>query len=177
MELFLDGEIQSEIEKRFGINAGLDRRDPHYDMKRQIALQRFLGYDFVLCGLGGVEWTWKTVSVEDTAAVRREGGRAFTDEHRGPIATWEELEKYPWPDFGKADTSSLEWLQENLPDDMCIISSWTRPFRRATCPGSWGTRRSASRWPMTSAPRSRADGAPRESSTPRSSSCTCSSRG
>jgi uroporphyrinogen decarboxylase len=128
MELFLDSEVQAEIVKRFGIDAELDRRDPRFELKRQIALQRFLGYDFVLCGLRAVDWTWNTASVEDTASFRREGGRSFTDEHRGPITSWKEFEAYPWPDFGNADTSSLEWLQENLPDDMCIVSNGTGHF-------------------------------------------------
>lgn len=122
MELFLDDEIQDAICARFGLEDGLDRSDPFFLEKRQIALQRFLGYDFVRCGLEGVEWTWNTAVVEDTAGIRRQGGRSFTDEHAGPITTWEELEKYPWPDFSKAGMRSLAWYQKNLPDDMCIAS-------------------------------------------------------
>jgi uroporphyrinogen decarboxylase len=75
-----------------------------------------------------VDWTWHTTSVEDTAPARRAGGREFTDEHRGPITTWEELEAYPWPDYSQAGTRGLAWFQENLPDDMCIASGGAGHF-------------------------------------------------
>jgi ABC-type uncharacterized transport system ATPase subunit len=122
MELFLDDEVQQAICTRFGLEEGLDRSDPFFNEKRQIALQRFLGYDYVRCGLEGAEWTWHQTLVQDTASNRRAGGRSFTDEHRGPITTWEEFEKYPWPDFSKAGTRGLEWYQRNLPDGMCLVS-------------------------------------------------------
>jgi uroporphyrinogen decarboxylase len=122
MELFLDAEAQDAICARFHLEDSLDRADPFFPERRHIALQRFLGYDFVRCGIEGAAWTWNETRVEDTAANRREGGRAFTDEHRGPVATWEEFERYPWPDFGNAGTRSLEWYTRNLPDDMCILS-------------------------------------------------------
>ncbi len=58
---------------------------------------------------------------EDTAALRRKGGRVFVDEHRGPITNWEEYEAYPWPDPGSINTGGLEWFQKNLPETMCVI--------------------------------------------------------
>jgi uroporphyrinogen decarboxylase len=122
MELFLDGEMQDAICARFDVEKGLDRSDPWFTERRQIALQRFLGYDYVRCGLEGVDMPMSYLTVEDTAAFQREGGRAFTDEHAGPIASWEDFERYPWPDVGKVRTRSLEWYQKNLPDDMCLVS-------------------------------------------------------
>jgi uroporphyrinogen decarboxylase len=43
------------------------------------------------------------------------------EEHRGPITNWQEFAAYPWPDPAQAATRSLEWYEENLPDDMCVI--------------------------------------------------------
>jgi len=128
MELFLDDEVQAAVARRLGINARLDSGDPFAAQKFQVALQRSLGYDFVRCALENVEWTWNTTLIEDTAPTRREGGRRFTDEHRGPIGSWEELESYPWPDYSRAGTRGLEWYQENLPDDMCIASGGAGHF-------------------------------------------------
>jgi uroporphyrinogen decarboxylase len=122
MELFLDDEVQDAVCARFDLERGLSRADPFFREKRQIALQRFLGYDYVRCGIEGAEWTWNQTTVEDTASMRREGGRSFTDEHEGPITSWEEFERYPWPDFSRATTRSLEWYQRNLPDGMCLAS-------------------------------------------------------
>jgi uroporphyrinogen decarboxylase len=121
-ELFLDAEVQDAVCARYELAAGLDPADPFYPEKRQIALQRFLGYDYVRCGLENVAWTFNETRAEDTASNRRADGRAYMDEHRGPITSWEELEAYPWPDFSRAGTRSLEWYQKNLPDDMCLVS-------------------------------------------------------
>jgi uroporphyrinogen decarboxylase len=125
VELFLDDEVQEAVDRRFGVSTDIPRTDPLFTVKRQVALQRFLGYDYVRCGFAGASWSWKTAAVEDTAENRREGGRVFTDEHVGPVMSWDDLERYPWPDVKNADTRALEWLQRNLPDDMVIASDGT----------------------------------------------------
>ncbi|MCD6415226.1 MAG: hypothetical protein J7M08_00835 [Planctomycetes bacterium] len=124
IELFLDAEIEDEICRRYGVLDGLDSDDPHFAQKRTIAIQRFLGYDYVQCGVEGMdlplsEWA----HAEDAGPLARDGGRAFLDEHKGIISNWEEFEAYPWPDPDAYTTYGLEWYQENLPDDMCIIGS------------------------------------------------------
>jgi uroporphyrinogen decarboxylase len=123
IELFLDGEVQDAVCQRFGIAKGLDKNDPVGALKRQIAIQRFLGYDFVRCSVEGVDMQFKQAVAEDTADLKRGGGRSYTDEHTGPIMTWEEFEKYPWPDPQKITTRVLEWYEKNLPDGMCVIGS------------------------------------------------------
>jgi len=123
IELFLDGEVQEAICRRFNVLEGLEADDPFFDLKAQVALQRFLGYDYVRQGLDNFDMplTWHTA--EDTAGLQRKGGRGFMEEHRGPITSREEFEAYPWPDPEAASTRSLEWYEENLPDDMCVIGS------------------------------------------------------
>jgi uroporphyrinogen decarboxylase len=123
IELFLDGEVQAAICERYGLLDGLDANAPFADLKRQVALQRFLGYDYVRCGLEDMDVPLKGALVEDTAPLQREGGRSYMEEHAGPITTWEEFGAYPWPDPELASTRSLEWYEANLPDDMCIIGS------------------------------------------------------
>ncbi|MBI3947636.1 MAG: uroporphyrinogen-III decarboxylase-like protein [Armatimonadetes bacterium] len=123
IELLLDAEIQTAVCERFGLLAGLDPFDPFYAQKRLVAVQRFLGYDYVRCGLEGMAWPLNRAEVEDTAVHKRAAGRSFVDEHRGPITTREEFERYPWPDAETASTRSLEWYSENLPEGMCIIAS------------------------------------------------------
>ena len=58
--------------------------------------------------------------VTDSADIRRVGGREFII-RKGPISTWEEFEKYPWPDPNDCKSTHLEWYEKNLPDDMCVI--------------------------------------------------------
>ena len=122
IELFLDREVQTAICERFGLLDGLDSDDPYFDLKRQVTIQRFLGYDFVRCGLEDFEMTLTRTSIEDTAGLQRGGGRNFMEEHSGPITNWEEFEAYPWPDIRRVITR-LEWYEANLPDDMCVIAS------------------------------------------------------
>jgi uroporphyrinogen decarboxylase len=123
IELFLDEEVQEAICDRHGLLAGLDSDDPFLDLQRQVRIQRFLGYDYVRCGLDDLEMPLKRTAIEDTAGLRRTGGRRFMEEHKGPITNREEFEAYPWPDARRASTRSLEWYEANLPDDMCIIGS------------------------------------------------------
>ncbi len=123
IELFLDEEVKDLICTRFDLLEGVDPEDPHYSYKREIRIQRFLGYDYVRVGVENVELPLHRSTADDTAALKREEGRSFVDEHRGPITSWEDFEKYPWPDPDGVQTRALEWYEENLPDDMCVIGS------------------------------------------------------
>ena len=123
IELFLDFEISEEIAERYGLLRDLDRGDPYYAEKREVAVQSFLGYDYVRCGLGGVDMPLKYDTADDTAALARAGGRHFINEHRGPITNWEEFEAYPWPDAAASPARALEWYEKYLPETMCVIGS------------------------------------------------------
>ena len=128
LELFHHPEIKQAICERFDLLGDLNRADPFFILKREIALQRFLGYDYVLCGLSGLIMPINTNATEDTASNKRSSGRVFVDEQRGPITTWEEFESYPWPDPQAARSTALEWYEENLPDDMCVLGGLTGHF-------------------------------------------------
>jgi uroporphyrinogen decarboxylase len=123
IELFLDPEVQTAVCERFDLLGGLDAGDPFFAQKRLVILQRFLGYDYVRCGLEDFEMPMHRMQIEDTASLQRESGRSFIEEHRGPITNWDEFEAYPWPDPWAASTRSLEWYEANLPDDMCVVGS------------------------------------------------------
>lgn len=124
IELFQDGEITDAIAKRFDLTRGIASSDPDFARKRYIAVQRFCGYDYVRVGLCGLDFKLHGVVTEDTAGLKHEGGRRYQDEHTGPIMSWADFEKYPWPDPQSPEaTRELEWYNRNLPDDMCIIGS------------------------------------------------------
>jgi len=123
IELFLDGEVQDAVGERFGLRYGLDSADPLFALKRNFRVQRFLGYDYVRCGLDNVVWKFRRQTATDTAELARAGGRSYVDEHTGPITSWEEFERYPWPQPSQWNSRSLEWLERNLPDGMCIVGS------------------------------------------------------
>lgn len=123
IELFLDAEVQQAVCERFGLLDRLDATDPFFDLKRQIAIQRFLGYDYVRCGVENLVVPLNRINIEDTAELRRNQGRNFQNEHRGPITNWAEFEAYPWPDPEQTTTRALAWYEKNLPDDMCVVGS------------------------------------------------------
>ena len=121
IELFQDSEVRDAIAERFRLTANLDENDPDYDRRKYIAVQRFCGFDYVI-GPYLMEMPLPLHSIKDTAALARKSGRAFMDEHTGPITSWEDFEKYFWPDPRAAEnTVELEWYEQNLPEDMCII--------------------------------------------------------
>lgn len=123
IELFLDGEVQEAVCQRFDLLDGLNPNDPAYPLKRQVAIQRFLGYDYVRCPVQGLEIQFNYHQTNDTAELARANGRNYMDEHRGPVTSWEEYDAFPWPDPARLSTQNLEWYERNLPDDMCIIAS------------------------------------------------------
>lgn len=123
IELFLDFEVKNAICERFGVDRDLDRNDPQFPLRQEMMVQRFLGYDYVRCGIQYLPMPMKSQIAEDTAELGRENGRSYIDEYRGPITSWEEFERYPWPDPEKCSTRDIEWYAENLPEGMCIIGS------------------------------------------------------
>ncbi|KKL77223.1 hypothetical protein LCGC14_2037030, partial [marine sediment metagenome] len=132
MELFLDGEVKDAIVGRFDLAAGLSEDDPHYAQKREIAIQRFLGYDYVSAALELAMPLNRTL-IDDTADLPRLAGRAYMEEHEGPITSWEQFEQYPWPDPATAPDGALAWFQENLPEDMCLVSNCGAHFCEHLC--------------------------------------------
>ena len=122
LELFMDAEVKDAICRRFELDAALNRDDPFFAERREIALARFLGYDFVLAQLP-VWWLPRTpLATQDTAPLAHKGGRKYMDEHRGPIMTWEDFKRYSWPDPAQVSDRSLAWYEQHLPPDMCLVS-------------------------------------------------------
>ena len=121
IELFQDRAIEDAIDRQFGVTAGLDRNKSEFEWERTIAIQRFLGYETVSCSLLCLP-TGDSLKTGDTTAVsQNQGDRGWINEHKGLITNWEEFEKFPWPDGKTWDTRHLEWLEKNLPDDMCVV--------------------------------------------------------
>jgi len=128
IELFLDGEVKNELCDQYHLVDGIDRADPFYFEKREIAIQRALGYDYVVCSVEGLDMYFNRLTADDTADLKRKSGREYMDEHKGPITSWDEFQAYRWPDPHKATSRSLDWYRKNLPDDMCIIGGLIAHF-------------------------------------------------
>ena len=128
VELFLDAEVQSALVQRFGLAGNVKPGDPFAAEMTQVCLMQFLGYESVRCKPDGLEFPTNRRIAEDSAGLPRTAGRSFVDEARGPITSWEEFERYPWPDPKKISTLSLEWYEKNLPDGMCVATGGMSHF-------------------------------------------------
>jgi uroporphyrinogen decarboxylase len=126
VELYLDAEVQDAIALRFGLEEGLDSGKPDFRLRRQVAIQRFLGYDYVVAGAPNlaIDYSSTRLLAEDGGALKRAGGRSFVNESRGPVTNWAEFEAFAWPSLDP-DTADLEWYERELPDDMCLIGGLT----------------------------------------------------
>lgn len=122
LELFQDWEIEEALINRHDVLKGLDKAQPGFYTKRRIAVQRYLGYDYVPVSLLSINLgTWPVAADTVTGDQAKKGNRQWVDEHKGIIASWEDFEKYQWPDGKTWNLGELEWFERNLPDDMCII--------------------------------------------------------
>lgn len=129
-ELFLDHEVEREIAQSC---LGLAWAEPSTDRDGMQAYLRArtevyyrMGYDYIRMS-GGVDFPGDYLDAADTADLSR-GKRHWANETRGPIASWEDFERYPWPDPAKADTGPYEYAANNLPEGMGLFVCPTSGF-------------------------------------------------
>lgn len=85
-----------------------------------IAFWHGLGYDNVRFETG-LRFPMDVLLAPDSApGVHKQ--RAWADEHRGPIMTWDDFERYPWPRVEDLDFFALEYIASHLPDGMGLLT-------------------------------------------------------
>ena len=121
VELLADAEMVDAVNARCGyIPEGADLLER--DLRARIHFWYTLGFDYLpFVELGGLAFPTQHLLVDDTAALPHDQ-RAWIDEHTGPVTTWAEFERYPWPDPAQFDTRPLELAARLLPEGMCIAS-------------------------------------------------------
>jgi len=100
---------------------GNDRASQEACLDNVIAFWHGLGYDAVRFEAGLPFPENRLVSGEP----ERETGqpRSWADEHHGLIATWDDFERYPWPEVAAFDFSPLEYLDRHLPEGLGLLAS------------------------------------------------------
>ncbi|NLY00396.1 MAG: hypothetical protein GXY83_30235 [Rhodopirellula sp.] len=100
--------VKDEIARRFDLSfpSGGEPRDI---WEREIAVQRLLGFEIFRVWLPGGEF--------DVAGSL---GTTWAQEHAGPIQSWEDIERYPWPDPARIDYGQLDEYERRLPEDMGV---------------------------------------------------------
>jgi len=121
LELFLDQEIRAAVLERFALDEGLRADSPReLELAREVKVHAFLGYDaFRVEVIHKDVFPVPDLQARDTeAGAQGRGERDWVDEHQGPIQSWEDFERYPWPQARDLDLGPLEWMEANLPDGM-----------------------------------------------------------
>jgi len=124
IELFLDVEVQKAAAEYFNLpSREVDSPDINARMKARCDLHRFLGYDIIRAYPFNYDWPTKENRTPDTTAdTKNRGVRSWQDEGIGMISSWEDFEKYPWPDTSRIDLSEFDWCEKNLPDGMAFYA-------------------------------------------------------
>lgn len=108
--------IKDGVARRFNLERGIreSRGSKEWRWQREIAIQRFLGFELFLVRLPGARFK-----------IAQAG--TWEEQHTGPIQSWEDLEEYPWPDPNDIDYSQLEYYEKHLPEYMGvheIVTLW-----------------------------------------------------
>jgi uroporphyrinogen decarboxylase len=103
------------------VSYGADRASQKVYLDNFIDFWLRLGYDFVRYEQG-LDLPVRKFMIADTASGATKD-RAWTDEHQGAIATWEDFERYPWPKIEDFDFFPFEYIDSHLPDGLGYITS------------------------------------------------------
>lgn len=109
---YMGGQMEFTREDLMIMNQWLDN---------QIAFWYHMGYDYVRVE---VSTPLPAVSLvtKDTATGNEEHNRAWQGLDMGPVQTWEDFEKYPWPEVNDDSFYIHDYICRHLPDGMGFIS-------------------------------------------------------
>jgi uroporphyrinogen decarboxylase len=112
--------IVTELLGREWIQPGGDRASLSAYLDNFIAFWYRMGYDFVRFeqSLG---FNVNRVLAADTAAGSA-SQRAWADEHKGSIQSWQDFEAYAWPVVSEMDFYPFEYLNDHLPEGMGLMT-------------------------------------------------------
>jgi len=105
-----------------------DKRAREQYLGNLVEFFRRMGYDYV-------RWEWncgfssgKSRIGADTAGELSRGSRGWIEESVGAIASWDDYERYAWPDPDKFDYSDYEFLARTSPREWVLLSRMARAF-------------------------------------------------
>ncbi|HOF40295.1 MAG TPA: uroporphyrinogen decarboxylase family protein [Candidatus Hydrogenedentes bacterium] len=85
-----------------------------------IAFWLALGYDFVRLEIG-LPFEERRI-LHDDVVDHSNHQRAWNDQHQGIITSWEDFERYEWPSLEDVDLFPLDYVNENLPEGMGLVT-------------------------------------------------------
>jgi uroporphyrinogen decarboxylase len=109
---YMGGQMDFSEENIEIINAWLDN---------QIAFWHHLGYDFVRVEVS-LPLPAVSLVAKDTAKGNENLNRAWQGLHAGPITSWQDFERYPWPEITERNFYIHRYICDHLPDGLGFIT-------------------------------------------------------
>lgn len=120
IELLVDREMmETVLGERIPAAPPGDKAARSKELDQVIRFWYTTGYDYITVQ-AGVPLPRKRLAADDTAPLKHEQ-RHWEDENAGPIMTWEDFERYPWPGPADIDWSAVEYIAAHLPEGMQMI--------------------------------------------------------
>ena len=92
-------------------------------LNNQIAFWYHMGYDFIRVEFG-LELPADARITTDTAPAASGKNRTWNETTKGPISSWEDFEKYPWPEVKDSVFFPYEYISTHLPEGMGFMASY-----------------------------------------------------
>jgi uroporphyrinogen decarboxylase len=109
---YMGGQMDLSGENRKTIDAWLDN---------QIAFWYHMGYDFVRVEVS-LPLPADAIVIQDTAKGNEEHNRAWQREGTGPILSWKDFERYPWPAINDDNFYIHQYICSHLPEGFGFIT-------------------------------------------------------
>jgi uroporphyrinogen decarboxylase len=109
---YTGGQMDLSRENQATIDAWLDN---------QIAFWYHLGYDFIRAEVS-LPLPAVSLLTADTARGNEQANRAWQGLNAGPIRSWEDFEKYPWPQVSDRDFYIHRYICDHLPEGLGFIT-------------------------------------------------------
>lgn len=116
-ELFHD---QPVVEAAMGRPAPTEPRE-NQQYRIDFALQ--YGYDYVRGNHSFSFGGRQALIADDTEHTQSRGKRGWRDEHHGPIESWEDFERYSWPQVQDSQFEDIDSLADLLPEGMKVTTT------------------------------------------------------
>lgn len=117
IELLLDQPVMREVVEKVLRRKWVDPSPHRETMARYldnfIEIYYRLGYDCIRLA-GGLDFPTERRTSESTS-------RSWVEDKEGIISSWEDFEKYPWPDGSKVDLWPYHYLATHLPEGMGLM--------------------------------------------------------
>jgi uroporphyrinogen decarboxylase len=118
VEYILDRAVMEPVLSSLGrpwVERAGDRAQQAAYWDNYIAFWRHMGYDYVRLELPlAFTYSWRPGGVR---------GRPYEETARGPVASWEAFERYPWPQAADVDFWPYEYVAAHLPDGMGLCAA------------------------------------------------------